>query len=375
MEQRIVLFVDDDPKILRVLQRLLRGSGITALTASNPEDALEILEGVRPQVIVSDQQMPEMAGVDLLARVRENHPDIVRLMLTGYTEMNIAVEAINRGEIYRLITKPFKAGELRATLAQAFEHYATRHERNRQHEFTHEQNIDLQTTNRDLEAEVAQRTRQLDQINRELKVGYIQTIGALAEAVDAKDPYTRGHSERVGFYASRIAREMGLARELIERIYIAGLLHDVGKIGIPDAILAKPGRLSEEEYELIKKHPAIGARILEPIALLSEVAPCVKHHHEWFDGSKRGYPQQLAGQDIPLPARVIAVADTVEAMTSDRPYRLALGLEVVVAEIHKYRGLQFDPMVANAFLDLIEREGETFLRKDQKFDLYAFLEA
>ena len=375
MDQRIALFVDDDPEVLKIVERALRGSAMSVVTASGPEQAFEILKSVQPQVIVSDQQMPEMEGVDLLARVRELHPDIVRLMFTGKSEIGVAAEAINRGEIYRLITKPCKSDELRSALSQAFEHHSMLRELERLHRVTHDQNLRLQTLNRDLEAKVAKRTRQLAQSNRDLRVGYIHTVGALAEAVDAKDPYTRGHSERVGVYSSRIAREMDLNRELIERVYISGLLHDVGKIGIPDAILTKPDRLSDEEYTLIQTHPAIGARILESVAFLREVAPCVKHHHEWYDGSTRGYPAGLKGKDIPLPARVIAVADTVEAMTSDRPYRKARGLEFVVAEIHKYSDSQFDPRVADAFLRLIEREGETFLRKDQKFDLYAFLEA
>jgi putative nucleotidyltransferase with HDIG domain len=228
--------------------------------------------------------------------------------------------------------------------------------------------------NRNLEGKVRDRTRQLAEKNHELRTAYIQTIGALAEAVDAKDAYTRGHSERVGVYASRIARQMDLRKEMIENIYIAGLLHDVGKIGIPDAIITKPDRLDPEEYAMIQQHPEIGAKILEPVEFLRNVVPCVRHHHEWYDGSRRGYPDRLQGDSIPLPSRVILVADTVEAMTSDRPYRKALPLEVVVSEIHKFRGSQFDPRVADAFLVLLENEGEAFIDKRQKFDIYDFLE-
>lgn len=375
MDQRIVLFVDDDPNILKVLQRLLRDSDMTVLTAATPEDGLAILQGIEAQVVVSDYQMPGMMGVELLAQIRERHPQVVRLMLTGFSDMKIAVEAINRGEIFRLITKPCRGDELRATLQQAFEHYEMSRELKRLHGITREQNQQLQELNRSLEKTVADRTQELAQRNRDLRSGYIQTIGALAEAVDAKDPYTRGHSERVGVYSSRIAREMDLDRQQIETVYIAGLLHDVGKIGVPDAIIAKPGRLSEEEYAQIQEHPEIGARILNSVTLLREIAPCVRYHHEWYDGSSRGYPEKLKGSAIPLPARVIAVADTVEAMTSDRPYRKGLPLEAVLTEIHKCRETQFDPAAADAFLRLIEREGEIFLRKDQKFDLYAFLEA
>jgi len=240
---------------------------------------------------------------------------------------------------------------------------------------TREQNFRLQDMNRNLEAKVRERTKQLVAKHHELRRAYVQTVGALAEAVDAKDAYTRGHSERVGVYASKIAREMGFAKDFIERVYIAGLLHDVGKIGIRDAVITKPERLTPEEYEEIKRHPEIGARILEPVDFLREVAPCVRHHHEWYDGSSRGYPDRLRGDQIPLPSRIILVADTVEAMTSHRPYRKALPLDVVFTELTKYAGSQFDPMVVDAAVRLLSDEGEAFLRHDQKFDIYEFIES
>ena len=317
--------------------------------------------------------MPEMSGVDLLQSIRERHPNVVRMMLTGYTEMNVAVEAINRGEIFRLITKPWNDEELKATLRQAFDHYDLKNEIRRLNQITREQNFKLQDMNRNLEAKVRERTKQLAAKNTELRTAYVQTIRALAEAVDAKDAYTRGHSERVGVYASRIAREMTMRKEMIERVYIAGLLHDVGKIGIPDAIITKPERLNEEEYQQIKQHPEIGAKILEPVEFLRNIVPCVRHHHEWFDGSTRGYPDRLRGDQIPLPSRVILVADTVEAMTSDRSYRKGLPIDTVVRELHKYSGSQFDPTVVEAFLRLLEREGDSFISRHQKFDIYAFI--
>jgi putative nucleotidyltransferase with HDIG domain len=374
VQEHTVLFVDDEVNILKAIQRLLRHEPMTVLTASRPQEALELLDKCEAQVVVSDQRMPEMSGVDLLSCVRERHSNIVRMMLTGYTEMNIAVEAINRGEIYRLITKPWNDDELKATLRQAFDHYDLKGEIKRLNQITREQNFKLQDMNKNLEGKVRERTRQLDQKNRDLRTAYIQTIGALAEAIDAKDAYTRGHSERVAVYASRIARELSMNKEMIERIYFAGLLHDVGKIGIPDAIITKPDRLSREEYEEIKKHPEIGAKILEPVEFLANIVPCVRHHHEWYDGSDRGYPDQLSADRIPKASRVILVADTVEAMTSDRPYRNALPLDTVVEELHKYSGSQFDPTAVTAFLTLLDREGEAFISKNQKFDIYAFLE-
>ena len=374
VQNHTVLFVDDEVNILKALQRLLRNEPIDVLTANSPSEAFELIERAAPQVIVSDQRMPEMSGVDFLSSVRDRHSDVVRMMLTGYTDMTIAVEAINKGEIYRLITKPWNDEELKATLRQAFDHYDLKAEIKRLNSVTREQNFKLQDMNKNLEEKVRERTKQLDGKNTELRTAYIQTIRALAEAIDAKDAYTRGHSERVAVYASRIAREMNLRKELIERVYFAGLLHDVGKIGIPDAIITKPDRLNEEEYEEIKRHPEIGAKILEPVEFLRSVVPCVRHHHEWYDGCQNGYPDRLAGDQIPLPSRVIVVADTVEAMTSDRPYRKALPVDAVVKEMHKYSGTQFDPVVVDAFLKLIEDEGDAFISTDQKFDIYAFIE-
>jgi len=369
-----ILFVDDEVNILKAVKRLLRHEPWEVLTAPRPHEALKLLDTAEVQVVISDQRMPDMSGVDLLAAVRERHPDIVRMMLTGYTEINVAVEAINRGEIFRLITKPWNDEELKATLRQALDHWDLKEEIKRLNLVTREQNFKLQDMNRNLEHKVRDRTKQLAEKHSELRTAYIQTIRALAEAVDAKDAYTRGHSERVGVYSSKIAREIGLPKELIERVYIAGLLHDVGKIGVRDAVITKPDRLTPEEYEEIKQHPEIGYRILEPVEFLRDVAPCVRHHHEWYDGSERGYPDQLRGDRIPLPSRVILVADTVEAMTSDRPYRKGLCLDVVIEELHKYSGSQFDPSCVDACLRLLHQEGDAFLKKDQKFDIYAFLE-
>ena len=375
MNENTVLFVDDEANILKALKRLLRNEPFEVLTATCAEEALEHFRRYEIQVVVSDQRMPEMSGADFLSRLRERYPDTIRMMLTGHTEMDTAVEAINRGEIFRLITKPWNDDDLKAALRQALDHCEMKQEIKRLNQVSREQNFKLQDMNRNLEAKVRERTQQLGQKNRALRKGYIETIRALAEAVDAKDAYTRGHSERVAVYASRIARELNLEKTLIERVYFSGLLHDVGKIGIPDAIITKPARLTEDEYHEIKKHPEIGAKILEPVEMLSEIAPCVRHHHEWFDGSTRGYPDRLRGEQIPLPSRIILVADTVEAMTSNRPYRKVLPLTVVIDELRKYSGRQFDPKVVDAFMRLLEQQGDDFISKDEKFDIDAFIDA
>ena len=370
-----VLFVDDEVNILKALQRLLRSEHMNVLCASRAQEALELLDKQPCQVVVTDQRMPEMSGVDLLSQVRERFPDIVRMMLTGYTEMNVAVDAINRGEIYRLITKPWNDDELRATIRQAFDHSDLKNEIKRLNQVTREQNFKLQDMNRNLEGKVRDRTKQLAEKHQELRTAYIQTIRALAEAVDAKDAYTRGHSERVGVYASKIAREMGFPKEFIERVYIAGLLHDVGKIGVRDAVITKPDRLTPEEYEEIKQHPEIGAKILEPVDFLADVAPCVRHHHEWYDGSDRGYPDRLSRRRDPAalahhPGRRHRRGD------DERP-PLPQGAPARAWSTRSSpstRAASSIPACVSAFLRLLEREGEGFIRKDQKFDIYAFIE-
>ena len=374
MPDHTVLFVDDEVNILKAISRLMRHEPLNVLTASCSDEAFALLEDHPTQVVVSDQRMPDMNGADLLAMVRERHPDVVRMMLTGYTEMDVAVDAINRGEIFRLITKPWDDQDLIATLRQALDHWELTSEIKRLNRVTREQNFRLQEMNCTLEAKVQERTEQLASKNSELRTAYIQTIRALAEAIDAKDACTRGHSERVGVYGSKIAREMGLHRKMIERVYITGLLHDVGKIGVPDAIISKPDSLTAHELDTIKNHPEIGARILEPVEFLHEIVPCVRHHHEWFDGSESSYPDGLGSNQIPLPARVISVADAIEAMTSNRPYREALPLDAVVRELRKFSGSQFDPFCVDACIRVLDREGEEFIQSDQKFDIYAFIE-
>ncbi|MBW2713218.1 MAG: response regulator [Deltaproteobacteria bacterium] len=375
MLKHTVLFVDDEPNILKALERLLRNEDLRTLCASRPSEALNLLKNEQVHVVVSDMRMPEQSGEELLGNIRESHPEIIRIMLTGHSDIQIAMEAINQGEIYRLINKPWDDEDLKSVIHSAVHEYAREEEIKELHRVTHQQNETLVELNQTLELQVRQRTKQLAEKNLELRNGYIETIRALAEAVDAKDAYTRGHSERVGIYASKIAQEMSFPKEFIERVYIAGVLHDIGKIGVPDAIIAKPGKLTKEEYARMSEHPEIGARILEPVSFLADVVPCVRHHHEWYDGSDKGYPLQLKGEAIPLPSRILLVADTVEAMTSDRPYRKALPIDCVVSELNKYSGQQFDPDCVRAFMRLLEVHGEDFFLKGSNFDIYEFLEA
>ncbi len=373
MAVRSILFVDDEANILSAIQRTLRGEPWEVHCVTSPAEAFALLERVPVHIVVTDQRMPTMQGTDFLSSLREQRPEIIRLIMTGFSDLSVAVDAINRGEVFRFLTKPWSHDEFLATIRQAFDQYELTHELERLSQLARDQNRKLHEMNRTLEFKIRDRTKRLAQKQNELQTAYFQTIRALAEAVDAKDPYTRGHSERVGAFAAKLAIELDVPRDEVERVYLAGLLHDVGKIGVPDEVIGKPGPLDEAEYELMKRHPAIGAKILESIEFLSDVVAAVRHHHEWFDGSDRGYPARLQGDRIPFASRVVLVADAVEAMTSDRPYREALDLDTVIRELHLYAGSQFDPDCAAAMLRLIEREGQTLLAPMPAFDIHEFI--
>jgi response regulator RpfG family c-di-GMP phosphodiesterase len=358
--------VDDEANILKAVCRLFKGEPFEVHTADSGPAALEFLESGSVQVIVSDQRMPGMTGVDLLSRIREQWPDIVRIMITGNTEMKVAVEAINRGEIYRMLTKPWTDEEMRATVKEALHLYSLKSEIKRLNLLTREQNSKLHDLNKNLERKVGERTQEISQKNLELSFAYVNTIKALAGAIDAKDQYTGGHSARVGMYAGMIAKRMGLEESRLRRVYIAGILHDIGKIGIRENVLLKPGRLTREEYEEMKRHPILSAQILRPVPWLQDVVPAIRHHHEWFNGDRRGYPDQLKGDSIDLGARIILVADTIDAMTTNRPYRNALPVEKVTRELSVYRATQFDPDVADAALALFEERGDAFFQGEDE---------
>jgi len=229
---------------------------------------------------------------------------------------------------------------------------------------TREQNFKLQDMNKNLEEKVRDRTKQLDGKNTELRTAYIQTIRALAEAIDAKDAYTRGHSERVAVYASRIGNHMGLRKELIERIYFAGLLHDVGKIAVPDNILRKPGALTSDEWQTMRRHPAAGYEILLKIDFLKTASQIVMSHHERYDGG--GYPRGLAGEEIPLGARIFTIADAFDAMTTDRPYQKARQTWEALEIIEKGKGKHFDPQIVDAFASVMRRRPQGVVRVEQE---------
>lgn len=319
-----ILMVDDEPANLRLLERLFRRD-YSVLTASSGQEALQLLNQHDVALLVTDQRMPGMTGIELLKQLADTRPHMVRMILTGYTDMGALIEAINCGQVYRYVTKPWDNDDLRLTVARALEHYET----NKAHH----------------ELEVA--NRRLSKRLREMTQGFVRTI---TDALEARDAFVYGHARRVGGYAGAIGRRMHLNVQALETLTLAALLHDLGKIGTPDSVLLKPSALTAEEQAVVRQHAARGARVLSGVPEMEEVATAVRYHHENYDGT--GYPEGLAGEQIPLASRIIRVADAYDAMTSPRPFRNAVSHEAAVGELVDKAGTVFDPEVVEAFCKL-----------------------
>ena len=321
------LIVDDEPRLRQVLVHLMRTDGFTCFEAENGEAALAVLERQPMTLVMSDLRMPKADGMGLLRQIRARWPDTAVVMITAVADVEVAVKCLSMGAMDYL-TKPFHLEEVRARVAQALEKRRLVLE-NRGYQES-------------LQEKVAIQARRLEEL-------FLASLQSLAEALEVKDPYTRGHSVRVSQYSVAIAREMGLGGELLRRIELGGHVHDIGKIGVREDLLNKPGKLTSEEYEHIMTHPLVGWRILAPLlGDTPEALAIVRSHHEWFDG--RGIPDGLAGTNIPLEARIVAAADCFDAMTSDRPYRPGLSIDAALAEIVRCSGTQFDPAVVRAMV-------------------------
>ena len=315
--KHLILLVDDEPDNLALLRRTLR-SKYDVITATNGQEALDIVreKGNDISLIISDQKMPIMQGTEFFAQVTEMYPDIIKMLLTGHSDLDILVDSINKCNLFQYIFKPFEPDELNLIVQSG---------------------IDV------IELEQSKK-----QMLKDLKELFYTTIKSIASALDAKDPYTHGHSLRVTLYSLILAKYMeNTDAKFMEELETAGLLHDIGKIGISEGILCKPGKLSNEEYEIIKSHPEKGKKLLHSIKKLNCVSEWLNSHHERWDGT--GYPSGLKGEEIPLSSRIIAIADTYDAMTSSRSYRKALPHEVARDEIIRCKGTQFDPALVEIF--------------------------
>ena len=350
-----ILVVDDEEAIREIVSSMLGSSGYTCSQANSGLEALRLLEsGQQFELLLSDLMMPEMDGLGLLSRVKERYPELPVIMVTAVHDISVALGALRNGA-YDYLLKPVEREQLLATVRRALEHRRLRME-NRQYQSN-------------LESLVAARTEQLRQAMVELERSYDITLEALGDALDLKDAETEGHSKRVTAFTIAIARAMGLPGDKIRVIARGAFLHDIGKMAIPDAILRKPGKLDSEEMAIMREHCYRGYQMLRKIPFLAEASEIVYSHQEMWDGN--GYPRGLKGEEIPLGARIFAIGDTLDAITSDRPYRRAQPYSAARKEIEKWAGKQFDPEVVKVFVSMPETIW-TDLRKQIDSQIYRF---
>jgi response regulator RpfG family c-di-GMP phosphodiesterase len=326
---------DDEPRLRQVLVRLMTSDGFTCLEAGDGEEALQQLEKVPAQLLLTDLRMPRLDGIELLKRARALYPDLAVILITAVADVDVALSCLASGAMDYL-TKPFHLEEVRARVAQALEKRSLI--------------VENRTYQRGLEQLVTVQAQRLEQL-------FLGGVQALVQALEVKDQYTRGHSIRVSHYSTLLAKALGLSEREVRHVELGGHVHDIGKIGVRESVLNKEGPLTDEEYQHIMTHPMVGWQILSPLLGDAPMAlNVVRSHHERFDG--RGIPDRLAGDKIPLEARIAGVADAFDAMTSGRAYRRGryMTADDAIAEIQRCSGTQFDPDVAAKFVEIVRRD-------------------
>ena len=335
-----ILIADDDREIRDVLREFLRGH-YECETARSAEEALDLIAARDFQLVLSDIEMGGMSGLELASRAREIAPETVMIVISGTQTVEGAVGALRAGA-FDFVTKPFDLEQVEMAVCRALEHQ------------------ELIASKRGYESRlqelISERTAELDRALDSLEGAYRMTLKALVSALEARDHETHGHSERVVTLSLRLGREMRLDPEQMRSLEFGSLLHDIGKIGVPDSILRKPSPLTPQEWEKMRQHPALGERILSGIEFLRGAARVVAEHHEKWDGT--GYPLGLSGEQTDISTRVFAVADAFDAMTSDRVYRRGMSYDLAAAELTRCSGSQFDPAVVSAFLSVPRSEWE-----------------
>lgn len=339
-----ILIVDDEPEIRRMLLDLL-AEDYECVQASSAEEALCELDASTFSLVLSDIMMSGMTGIQMLSLISQSVSDTVVVVMSGLQTVESAIEAMRVGA-YDYIMKPFDIGQVERTIRQAIEHYELRTAKHRYESH--------------LEELVRIRTLELERTLRSLKDSYRATLKALTAALETRDHETHGHSERVVMFSLRLGRELGLDKEQLTSLEFGALLHDIGKLGVPDAILRKPAPLTEDEWAKMRQHPQYGQQILMGIEFLEGAGRVVAQHHEKWDGS--GYPLGLQGEAIDLNARIFQVADAFDAITSNRVYRQGKSYEAAAAELNSWGGRQFDPQVIEAF-NCVPREDWEALRR------------
>ena len=322
-----IIIVDDEVGIIDALSVFLKREGYLITGVTNPLEAIELVKKEHFDLMLLDFIMTPIHGDQVVEEIRKFNKELYILLLTGHKDLVPPLETIKRLEIQGYCEK---SGGKQEQLLLLIESGIKAVE---------QMNL------------IKKINSELKETNEKLEKAYLETIQTLRFTVEAKDTYTRGHSDRVSEYSVLLGKYLGLSEDDIHLLRVGGLFHDIGKIGVPDSILLKTSRLTDDEYSEIKNHPKIGAQILSNATLFEKAIPIVKHHHERYDGF--GYPEKLAGENIPYLARIAAVADSFDAMTSKRTYRDSLPLDVVINEIEKNKGTQFDPNIATVFLDIL----------------------
>ena len=340
-----ILVADDEAEIRDVLHELL-SENYDCMTVNSAEAALACLRTVQFDLVISDIMMDGMSGLEMVPHVLELSPDTVVIMISGAQTLESAIGALRVGA-FDYLMKPFDLRHVEAAVSRALDHQALIKAKRRYENY--------------LEELVAQRTAELDHALKSLEEAYRTTLKALAAALETRDRETHGHSERVVSFSLRLGRELGLNNEQLRALEFGSLLHDIGKIGVPDAILHKPAALTDEEWVRMRRHPILGQQILRGIEFLEGATRVVGQHHEKWDGS--GYPLGLRGEEIDLNARIFAVADAFDAITSDRVYRAGKPYEVAAAELDLFAGRQFDPNVVAAFHRVPREDWEEMRRR------------
>ncbi len=365
--QHCILIVDDENSILNAFKRILADEDYEVHFASSGSEGLNKLRSApKPySLIISDQRMPEMSGVQFFAQAKEIFPDAIRILLTGYADSDAIIEAINKGGVHLYFTKPWHEEEILLHIKQSLSKVEILAENNRLVELIEDKNKALTQLNKKLEQKAKEKTNDLLIQTEKLKESYKKSqiildgiVKTLSKIIETRDPYTSGHEDQVAKIACKIAREMKLPEEQVSFIHIAATLHDIGKISVPSEILTKPSALSNLEREIIKTHCKVANDVLVNIDFPYPVAEVIYQHHERIDGS--GYPRGLKGDQIALEARIIGVADVIDAMASYRPYRPALGVDAAIAEIIRHKGITYDPTVVDACLKVYKKTAENF---------------
>lgn len=352
-----LLFVDDEVNILGALKRLFRPLGYTILTAESGAEALALLEKQSVDLVVSDMRMPQMSGDELLEHVRRQWPEVVRILLTGYADLGATIAAINRGEIYRYIAKPWDDNDIVIVVRDALERKRLLEEKHRLEVLTQRQNEELKSLNAHLEDKVRERTEQLDAALARLRKDYFATIQVFSNLMELRKGAMAGHSRRVAELCRGIAQALGLTDDLIRTLETAALLHNIGKIALPDRLLDRPYfELSYADRAEFDRHPLRAAAALMALDPLAQAAELIRHHRTHFDGM--GNPSGLRGEAIPLGARILLVASDYDALLEGELGVHKMTPEAALESIVKGRGMRYDPSVVEVFRHIVARDGK-----------------